>query len=193
MGRWIIGLLVLMLAACATPPSPPPSVPPPSDPVATTTGKRIALTFDDIPRTPGPFLTEDERTAHLIAALKDAGVDQAAFFLNPGHIAERPGAEERIAAYVAAGHVIANHSNTHPRLSQTDTATYLADIDAAEAQLKGAPDTGHGSASPISTKGSATRRSAMQCGPVWMRAACLMAMSRLRPRIGGWNRRRLMR
>ena len=137
MGRWIIGLLVLMLAACATPPSPPSSVPPQPDPVTTNTGKRIALTFDDIPRTPGPFLTEDERTAHLIAALKDAGVDQAAFFLNPGHIAERPGAEERIAAYVTAGHVIANHSNTHPRLSQTDTATYLADIDAAEAQLKG--------------------------------------------------------
>ena len=141
MGRWIIGLLVLMLAACATPPLPPSPDTPPPDTAPTNTDKRIALTFDDIPRRPGAFLTEDERTARLIAALKDAGVEQAAFFLNPGHIAERPGAEARIAAYVAAGHVIANHSNTHPRLSQTDTATYLADIDAAEAQLKGR--TGH--------------------------------------------------
>ncbi len=132
MGRWIIGLLALMLAACATPPpSSPRALPQPE------ADKRIALTFDDIPRRPGAFLTEEERTARLIASLRDAGVDQAAFFVNPGHIAERPGAEARIAAYVVAGHVIANHSNTHPRLSQTDTATYLADIDAAEVQLKG--------------------------------------------------------
>lgn len=125
--RWIAGLLALMLAACATAPSPPPIV----------REKRIALTFDDIPRGPGAFLSEDERTRRLIAGLSRAKVGQAAFFLNPGQIAKRPGADARIAAYVAAGHVIANHSNTHPRLSQTDTEAYLADIDAAEAWLNG--------------------------------------------------------
>ncbi|MCP5383133.1 MAG: polysaccharide deacetylase family protein [Altererythrobacter sp.] len=99
-------------------------------------GKRIALTFDDVPRAPGAFLTEDTRTERLIAALDASDVEQAAFFLNPGHIENRPGAEARIAAYVAAGHVIANHSNTHPRLSKTDADIYLADIDAAESWLK---------------------------------------------------------
>ena len=54
----------------------------------------------------------------LIAALFLVG----AFFLNPGH-PDQPqgeGGAERIAAYVAAGHVIANHSNTHPHLGDLD-------------------------------------------------------------------------
>lgn len=97
--------------------------------------KRIALTFDDIPRNLGAFYdSDDKRTKDIIAALGD---QQAAFFLNPGKIADRPGAEARIAAYVAAGHVIANHSSTHPKLSDTNTADYLANIDRAAAWLKG--------------------------------------------------------
>jgi peptidoglycan-N-acetylglucosamine deacetylase len=101
--------------------------------------RRIALSFDDVPRGHGAFLSPDERTARLIAALKLAGVEQAAFFLNPAKLADPDGAggEARIAAYVAAGHVIANHSNTHPHLSSTSAEDYLADIDAAELWLKG--------------------------------------------------------
>lgn len=99
--------------------------------------KRIALSFDDVPRGEGVFFTSDERTRLLIEGLQKAGVEQAAFFVNPGHIAERPGAEKRIAAYVAAGHVIANHTNTHPRLSETSLDDYLADLDAASQWLEG--------------------------------------------------------
>lgn len=101
------------------------------------TAKRIALTFDDVPRAPGPWLGEDERTVRLIAALRRAGVRQAAFFLNPGRIAERPGAVDRIDAYVAAGHVIANHTYTHPKLDNTAIADFIADIDAAGTWLGG--------------------------------------------------------
>ena len=119
---------LLLLAACATiAPSP------------TASPKRIALTFDDVPRDRGAWLDDDERTRRLIAGLREAGVEQAAFFLNPGRIAAKPGAEARIAAYVAAGHVIANHSATHPHLNATGAAAYLADIDAGEAWLKGKP------------------------------------------------------
>ncbi len=101
--------------------------------------KRIALTFDDVPRTKGAFFTPDERTAKLIAALKAAKVKQAAFFLNPGNLStpDGQGGEVRIAAYVAAGHVIANHSFSHPFLSQSTAADYLADIDKGAAWLKG--------------------------------------------------------
>ena len=114
---------VLLLAACATVAEPGP--------------KRIALTFDDVPRDRGAWLDDDERTRQFIAGLREAGVTQAAFFLNPGRIAEKPGAEARIAAYIAAGHVIANHSATHPHLNAISAAAYLADIDAAAAWLKG--------------------------------------------------------
>jgi len=66
-----------------------------------------------------------------------AGVEQVAFFLNPGKIAERRGAQARISAYVAAGHVIANHTNTHPQLRTTDATDYIADIDTAASWLDG--------------------------------------------------------
>lgn len=103
--------------------------------------KRIALTFDDVPRQRGAFFTPDERTARLIAALKRAGVRQAAFFVTPGNLAKPDGAggEARIAAYVRAGHVIANHSFSHAALSTTDAATYIADIERAEAWLQRRP------------------------------------------------------
>ncbi len=101
--------------------------------------KRIALTFDDVPRTKGAFFTPEERTVKLIAALKKAKVKQAAFFLNPGNLSkpDGKGGEARIAAYVAAGHVIANHSFSHPHLSKLTPGEYLADIDKAAAWLKG--------------------------------------------------------
>jgi peptidoglycan/xylan/chitin deacetylase (PgdA/CDA1 family) len=101
--------------------------------------KRIALTFDDVPRGPGAFLTQEERTDRLIAALKSARVKQAAFFVNPGFLEnpERVGGEERIARYVRAGHVLANHSYSHPALTAVTAEAYLADIDRAAAWLKG--------------------------------------------------------
>lgn len=110
-------------------------------PVQAAAQKQIALSFDDVPRGRGAFFTPDERTQRIIAELKKAKAPQAVFFVNPAAIGHGDGVdgERRIAAYVAAGHVIANHSNSHKRLSSTDTAAYLADMDAAEAWLKGRP------------------------------------------------------
>ena len=103
--------------------------------------KRIALSFDDVPRSAGPFLSPDERTAELIAALRRSGVEQAAFMVTTGNLA-RPdgvGGEARIAAYVAAGHVIANHSHSHLWLHRTSVEDYVADLDRAAEWLRGRP------------------------------------------------------
>ena len=103
--------------------------------------KRIALSFDDVPRGAAAFFTPDDRTQYIIAELKEAEAPPAVFFVNPCHIGsgDGVGGEARIAAYVAAGHVIANHSCTHPHLSGMTAEAYLADIDAAEVWLKGRP------------------------------------------------------
>lgn len=103
--------------------------------------KRVALTFDDVPRQAGPFFTPDERTEKLLAALEEAGVKQAAFFITPGNLAAPSGAggEARIARYTDAGHVIANHSFAHEHLSKNTADDYLADIDRAGAWLAGRP------------------------------------------------------
>jgi peptidoglycan/xylan/chitin deacetylase (PgdA/CDA1 family) len=103
--------------------------------------KRIALTFDDVPRSRGPFLTPDERTEKLIAGLKKAGVEQAAFFVNPGQIGADDGVNgvAHIEAYVRAGHVIGDHSFAHKGLQTIDANAFIAEIDKAEAWLKGRP------------------------------------------------------
>lgn len=99
--------------------------------------KRIALTFDDVPRGAGAFLTPEERTGILIRNLADNGVTQAAFFLNPGRVTHTGREEAMIDAYVRAGHVIANHTEDHAHLSGVSADHFLADIDAASAWLKG--------------------------------------------------------
>lgn len=103
--------------------------------------KRIALSFDDAPRGAGAFLDPDARAQKLTAALRRAGVKQAVFFVNPGNIGQ-PGHGDGIAnldRYVKAGHVLANHSWSHPKLGNTDAHAYLADLDRAEAWLKPRP------------------------------------------------------
>jgi peptidoglycan-N-acetylglucosamine deacetylase len=101
--------------------------------------KRIALTFDDVPRNRGAFLSPRQRTEALIASLKRARVAQAAFFVNPGFLANPDGAdgEAHIRAYVAAGHVLGNHSFDHPHLNARSAEEYLSNIDRAAAWLKG--------------------------------------------------------
>ncbi|WP_296678033.1 polysaccharide deacetylase family protein [Novosphingobium sp.] len=108
-------------------------------PTAALAGKRIALSFDDVPRQRGAFFTPEERSRRLIAALQEANVRQALFFVNPGRLTlpDGAGGEDRIAAYVRAGHVIANHSFSHPSLAKLSAADYLADIDRGETWLKG--------------------------------------------------------
>jgi len=110
-------------------------------PAAAQDGKRIALSFDDVPRQPGGFMTPDERTAALIEGLRQAGVEQAAFFVTTGNLEDDygKGGEARIRAYVAAGHVIGNHSHSHGWLWNGDIAAYIADLDKAEAWLADKP------------------------------------------------------
>lgn len=108
-------------------------------PTAAHADKRIALSFDDVPRQRGPFFTPDERARRLIRQLRAVRAPQAAFFVVPGQLEDDDGAggERRIAAYVRAGNVIANHTFSHPHLSEMDAAAYLVDIDAAERWLHG--------------------------------------------------------
>ena len=103
--------------------------------------KRIALSFDDAPRGPGAFLDPDVRPQLLTAALHRAGVTQAAFFTNPGRIDASNQSEARLRDYARAGHVLANHTATHPILSDVTAERFLADIDKAEAWLK--PEKGY--------------------------------------------------
>ena len=119
--RWLLPLLILLLL-----------------PVPAAAQKMIALSFDDVPRARGAFFTPQERTKRIIDALHRVDAPQAVFFVVPGQIGhdDGVGGEARINAYVAAGHAIANHSNSHRHLGEMSAEDYLADIDAAEAWLR---------------------------------------------------------
>ncbi len=126
--RLFLALLFLSFAVCA-------SAAPKAE------AKRIALSFDDVPRRPGAFLTPDQRTQGIISGLAAGGVKQAVFFVTTGNLdkPEGKGGEERIMMYSGAGHLIANHSHAHRRLSQISAADYLEDIDRASAWLRNRP------------------------------------------------------
>jgi peptidoglycan-N-acetylglucosamine deacetylase len=101
--------------------------------------KRIALSFDDIPRHTGPELSREKRQKLLIAGLKKAGVKQAVFFVNPASLSETgtPPDEGAITRYAKAGHVLANHTDNHLKLGDNSAEDYLKHIDIAESWLKG--------------------------------------------------------
>ena len=100
------------------------------------TSRQIALSFDDAPRKDGTVLSGVARTDILIAALAEAEVAGAAFYVMTGNIARTRAGAERLRAYAQAGHVLANHTHTHPRLRDTSPDVYLQDIDTAAKALQ---------------------------------------------------------
>jgi peptidoglycan/xylan/chitin deacetylase (PgdA/CDA1 family) len=97
--------------------------------------RRIAFTFDDIPRGDGPIFTGPQRAEALIAALRGARVEGAMMFVQTDFIERRTDGAQRLRTYQQAGHVLASHSHTHPWLSDVGPAAYLADIDEAASRL----------------------------------------------------------
>lgn len=95
--------------------------------------KQIAISFDDAPRGNGKLWTGEPRAPALISAL-DAVDVQAVFFVTTQGL-ERQEGIARIQAYADAGHLIANHTHTHPWAMRTEVEAYLADIDEATRQL----------------------------------------------------------
>lgn len=98
----------------------------------TTTGfaSEIAFTFDDAPRGDGQIYTGKERTQKIIDELAKESI-QAAFFVNPERFSGE-GRLGRIKAYANAGHLIANHTYSHPSLRKTSLKVYIEEIDRAD-------------------------------------------------------------
>lgn len=99
--------------------------------------KEVALSFDDAPRGSTRFFSGEKRTEVLVDKLKEAKVQQVIFFCNTVGFAER--GERRIQKYIEAGHLIANHSHSHPDLHSTDPEEYWANVMRADAILKSYP------------------------------------------------------
>jgi peptidoglycan-N-acetylglucosamine deacetylase len=150
--RFIAALLLALLAALP----------------AAAQEKRIAFSFDDVPRHAGAFFTPDERTMRLIAGMAEAGITQAGMFVTPHNLGndDGQGGEYRIRAYAAAGHVLANHSASHTSLNDMTAEQYLADIDQAEGWLAGMPGRRPWFRYPFLHEGQDARRDEVRAGLV---------------------------
>lgn len=97
--------------------------------------QEIAITFDDAPMEDGAYFTGAERTKRIIDQLKENGVSQAAFFVITKNIEDNKGSG-RLDQYVAAGHLLANHTHRHRWIHALGTANYIEDIQKADEILK---------------------------------------------------------
>lgn len=98
--------------------------------------RELALSFDDAPRRGTPLMRA-ERAERLIAGLRQADAPQAVFFANSRRINAE--GRRRLRAYAAAGHVIANHSASHPHLRDLTPERFLEDVAAADRVLRPLP------------------------------------------------------
>jgi peptidoglycan/xylan/chitin deacetylase (PgdA/CDA1 family) len=99
--------------------------------------KEIAFTFDDAPRPATPLLAGADRSEALLRGLEKAGIAQAAFFAISGKVDAE--GERRLRTYARAGHLIANHTATHPRLRDTSADSFLKDVASADRVFRSLP------------------------------------------------------
>ena len=96
--------------------------------------KEIAITFDDSPRKAVGYLSGPERAQKLIEELKTHDIGQVVFFSN----SERLDTEgvKRLQAYSEAGHIIANHTHSHPDFNKVSLEEYVQDFLLADSKLR---------------------------------------------------------
>lgn len=95
--------------------------------------KEIAITFDDSPRVALGYFDGPTRANKLIKALKQHGVKQVAFFSVSKKLDEE--GEKRLTAYSDAGHIIANHTHSHPDINKLSFEQYKNDFLTADSLL----------------------------------------------------------
>lgn len=95
--------------------------------------KEIAITFDDSPRFAKGHFDGKTRSEKLIKALKDHKVEQVAFFSVSKKLNDE--GKKRLQRYADAGHIIANHTSSHPNINKLSIDAYQKDFLKAHKQL----------------------------------------------------------
>ncbi len=130
-GRWIPGV-ALALASCAAPPPASPA------PASAATGVEVAVTVDDLPLH-GPDHAGIDRVAiadRLLAAFRAHHLPPVYGFVNGKRVDEHPESRAVLEHWRAAGQPLGNHTYSHPSLTDSTVADYLADLEKGEAVLR---------------------------------------------------------
>ncbi len=94
----------------------------------------ISLSFDDAPKPSTVFQNRVERAEKLVTELKKAGVKRAAFYVNTKNIKDADG-ERILKMYQEHGHLIGNHTHSHPKLEESKLDSFFAEIETADKLL----------------------------------------------------------
>ncbi len=94
--------------------------------------KEIAFTFDDAPAEDTVNFKSVDRTKLLVKKLKSLKMPKVMVFSNP---CKSESAIYQMSLYVEAGHLIGNHSCSHPRLDDVGSALYIKDIEKGDKEL----------------------------------------------------------
>lgn len=95
--------------------------------------KEIALTFDDAPARSSKHFESSARSDELIKKLKLLKVQGAMIFANPCN--DEKTSIQQLKKYVDAGHFIANHTCSHPKLDEVGFNEYSKDTEKADLLL----------------------------------------------------------
>lgn len=112
-------------------------------PGASQASRSVALTFDDVPATlPGGGCSVDRIeaiTEGLLSTLRRFDAPATGFVVASRACGDAPSTTLRrtLDAWVGAGHMLGNHSATHPDLNSSALDRYLADVDEGAAVLEG--------------------------------------------------------
>lgn len=88
--------------------------------------KQLAITFDDAPRTANGYFDGQTRAKTLIETLEKHKIGKVAFFSNTQSLNQE--GLDRMRLYDKAGHLIGNHTHSHPNFLNTDLPTYRDDF-----------------------------------------------------------------
>jgi peptidoglycan-N-acetylglucosamine deacetylase len=101
-------------------------------------GPQLAITMDDLP-VHGPLPEGETRTSvaeRIVAAFRAAGVPEVYGFINAAGVEGDADLESALAAWVAAGYPLGNHTWSHPNLNQVTVEDFEAEIVRNEAALQ---------------------------------------------------------
>jgi peptidoglycan/xylan/chitin deacetylase (PgdA/CDA1 family) len=97
----------------------------------------LAFTFDDAPLPDTAVLGGKERTGKIIQALQEGDAGPVMLFSVSSRIDDAT--LQRMHDYADAGHIITNHSHTHPNLHDVGSEAFIGDVTTAHDVLRGLP------------------------------------------------------
>lgn len=97
--------------------------------------KEVALTFDDVPFGSTSLYNSDRRTSELIRKIKRLKLPRALIFAHPCLGKNSQLTLRQIKKYHDSGHIIGNHTCSHPRLDDVGFDVFAADAAKADKLL----------------------------------------------------------